>query len=49
MTVAELLARISSREISEWQAHFRLEAEEMEERKMIQSAESGAETRRWSR
>lgn len=28
MTVAELLGRISSRELSEWQAYFILEAEE---------------------
>lgn len=49
MTVGELLARISSRELSEWQAHFVLINEEQEQNAMIRSAESGAETRRWSR
>lgn len=49
MTVGELLARISSRELTEWQAYFILEAEEREHRNMVASAESGAERRRWSR
>lgn len=31
MTVAELLSRISSREIMEWRAFFRIEAFEMEQ------------------
>lgn len=49
MTVGELLNRISSRELTEWQAHFILENEEREKQEMIASAESGAEKRRWSR
>lgn len=49
MTVGELLARISSRELSEWRAHFILEEEDRKTRDMVSSAESGAERRRWSR
>lgn len=49
MTVGELLDRISSRELSEWQAHFILSNEEMEEQQMAASAVSGAANRRWSR
>jgi hypothetical protein len=49
MTVGELLARVSSRELTEWQAHFILCNEESEQREMVRSAESGAENRRWSR
>jgi hypothetical protein len=49
MTVGELLARVSSLELTEWQAHFTLLAEEQEKHEMVKSAESGAETRRWSR
>jgi hypothetical protein len=49
MTVGELLSKISSRELTEWTAYFQLEAEDRETQEMIRSAESGAETRRWSR
>ena len=49
MTVGELLDRISSRELTEWQAYFKVEAQDREERHMIASAESGAERRRWER
>lgn len=49
MTVGELLIKIHSRELTEWQAHFILEAEDREKDEMIRSAESGAERRRWSR
>lgn len=49
MTVAELLARMSQREIMEWEAHFILKAEERREQEMAASAESGAANRRWRR
>jgi hypothetical protein len=44
MTVAELLARVSSAEISEWRAHFRLESMEWEERKTRAELRSEAST-----
>ena len=49
MTVAELLSRMSQREIMEWDAHFWLKAEEHEQDGMAQAAVSGAASRRWSR
>lgn len=49
MTVEELLSRISSRELTEWQAFFTLEAEERREREMVEDALSGAQNRRWRR
>jgi hypothetical protein len=49
MTVGELLARMHSREITEWKAYFILENEDQEEKGMIAAVESGAESRRWSR
>lgn len=49
MTVGELLVRIDSRELTEWRAHFILEAEDRQEAGMIAAAESGAERRRWER
>jgi hypothetical protein len=49
VTVGELLARISSRELTEWQAFFILEAEDREQQEMAASSMSGAESRRWRR
>lgn len=49
MTVGELLAKMSSRELSEWRAYFILLNEERKEDEMVQSAISGAAERRWSR
>lgn len=39
MTVAELSRRMSSRELSEWIALFRIEAEEQRQRELGQRAE----------
>jgi hypothetical protein len=49
MTVEELLARISSRELTEWQAYFLVDAEDRRKREMVEDAISGAQSRRWSR
>lgn len=49
MTVEELLSRISSRELTEWQAFFTLEAEERREREMVEDVVNGAQSPRWRR
>jgi len=40
-----MLARMSSRELTEWQAYFRIENEEMEEQRLSSQARAGAKTR----
>ena len=48
-TVAELLARISSRELTEWMAYMRMEAKEAAmERQRVDSL-AGVRGRRWPR
>lgn len=39
MTVAELLGRMSAREMAEWEAYFRLEAEEARGHRVTDEAE----------
>lgn len=50
MTHAELLARVSSAELSEWQAYLRIEAEEREARRaeheLAGRAEAGLKARK---
>ncbi len=41
MTVGELLARASSKELAEWQCYFRLEAEERRKAELRARAGSG--------
>lgn len=45
MPVGELLARISSRELTEWQAFFALESEEAERDRLAAKAEAGVAAR----
>jgi hypothetical protein len=45
MPVAEMLARLSSQEISEWRAFFILENEEMEERKLANQSRADVQRR----
>lgn len=45
MTVGDMLSRMSSRELSEWQAYFRLENEEMEQRNLARQSQTDVQTR----
>jgi len=45
MTVGELLARCSSRELSEWQAYFRIENEDREQDRLANQSRADVKTR----
>lgn len=45
MTVGELLSRCSSRELSEWQAYFRIENEDSEERNLANQSRADVQKR----
>jgi len=45
MPVEEMLARLSSRELSEWRAFFILENEDFEERKLANQSRADVQTR----
>lgn len=45
MTRAELLQRMSSQEMSEWQGYFILENEERERQNLARQARTGAKSR----
>jgi len=49
MTVAELLAKTSSRELSEWMAYFRLDAEARQQGALEARARSGVRSRKAAR
>lgn len=46
MTVADLLGRMSARELAAWQAFVRLEAEEARRAELAAKAETGVRARR---
>ena len=46
MTVAHLLKSLTSREIAEWEAHFRLEAEDAKRAELEAAAQAGVQGRR---
>lgn len=46
MTVGELLHRISSRELTEWQAYFLLEAEDRQADDLARQSAAGVEAMR---
>ncbi len=47
MTVGELLSRVTSAELTEWQAFFKLESEDTERQRMQSQSVAGAKTRRY--
>lgn len=47
MPVQEMLARLSSRELAEWRAYYRIKAEKREQERMVNEAVSGAQQKRW--
>lgn len=50
MTVGELLHRISSRELAEWMAYYRIEADDERQRYLAHKAEQGIQrTKTWRR
>ena len=46
MTVAELLAKASSRELAEWMAYFRLEEEGRKQKELAARARTGVRRRK---